>query len=92
MEVERVGVAMPEADGIGRYAWCGALHIYNELLRAGLWAQGYPPTPHRYPGEIEIRRSLLNLTKRLLKGAYAKRMYERMLGGNWLRIMQRVWG
>jgi membrane dipeptidase len=78
----QVGVATDEA----------ALQVYNEWVRAGLWGPGYPPPPHHYPAEIQTPRSLSNLTKRLLERGYSETDVRKILGGNWLRIMQRVWG
>jgi membrane dipeptidase len=65
---------------------------YEEAIRSGIWGPAYPPPPHHYPAGIETPRTLPNLTRRLLERGYAESAVRKILGGNWLRVMQRVWG
>jgi membrane dipeptidase len=69
-----------------------ALQSYNEAVRAGRWSNAYPPPPHHYPRGIETPRTLSNLTLRLLERGYRSEDVAKILGGNWLRVMQFVWG
>ena len=96
--VQRVGI---DHVGIGLdyYAYQAgvasdeeALHFYNALIRSGIWSTAYPPPPHHYPAGIETPRTLSNLTSRLLHLGYRESDVQKILGGNWLRVMQAVWG
>jgi membrane dipeptidase len=78
----QAGVASDEA----------ALRDYNEAVRSGRWGAAYPPPPHHYPAGIETPKTLYNLTRRLLERGYSEVHVRKVLGGNWLRVMQRVWG
>jgi membrane dipeptidase len=78
----QVGVATDEV----------AMSSYNEFVRAGLWGAAYPPPPHHYPAGIETPRTLPALTNRLLVRGYSESDIRNILGGNWLRVMKRVWG
>jgi membrane dipeptidase len=78
----QAGVATDEA----------AKRLHEEAKRSGRWAAAYPPPPHRYPSGIETPRTLPNLTHRLLQRGYAEADIRKILGGNWLRVMRRVWG
>jgi membrane dipeptidase len=69
-----------------------ALRSYQEFVRAGLWGAAYPPPPHYYPAGIETPKTLLALTQRLLGRGYSESDVKKILGGNWLRVMGRVWG
>jgi len=69
-----------------------AIRSYNAAIEAGRWSAAYPPPPHRYPAGIETPRTLPNLTFRLLERGYTEDEIRKLLGGNWLRVMRRVWG
>jgi membrane dipeptidase len=69
-----------------------ALRDYNEAIRTGIWGAAYPPPPHHYPAGIDTPRTLPNLTRRLLERGYGDDDVRKILGGNWLRVMRRVWG
>lgn len=64
---------------------------YEGAVRAGTWSTAYPPPPHYYPAGIETPRTLPNLTQRLLERGYGEGDVRKILGGNWLRLLQRVW-
>lgn len=69
-----------------------ALRDYNKAVSAGIWGAAYPPPPHHYPSGIETPKSLPNLTRRLTERGYSEPEVRKILGGNWLRVMQQVWG
>jgi membrane dipeptidase len=69
-----------------------ALRTYRQMVNAGIWATSYPLPPHHYPAGMETPRTLSNLTERLLQRGYAAIDVAKVLGGNWLRIMERIWG
>jgi len=69
-----------------------ALDTYNEAVRAGRWSSAYPPPPHHYPAGIDTPKTLPNLTTRLLARGYPEADVRKILGTNWLRVMQNVWG
>lgn len=96
--VERVGI---DHVGLGIDYYAGqhgvasdelAMQGYNEAVRSGLWSTAYPPPPHHYPSGIDTPRTLQNLTHRLLERGYSEPDVHKLLGGNWLRVMQAVWG
>jgi membrane dipeptidase len=96
--VQRVGI---DHVGLGIDYYTGqsgvasdeaALRKYNEMLRSGVWGDAYPPPPHHYPVDIETPKTLPNLTRRLLERGYQESDVRKILGGNWLRVMQSVWG
>jgi membrane dipeptidase len=69
-----------------------AMQGYNEAIRSGIWSTAYPPPPHRYPAGIETPQTLPRLTLRLLQRGYNEADVQKILGGNWLRVMRSVWG
>lgn len=96
--VERVGIDHVGL-GLDYYAWQAgvasdeeALRIYDAAIRSGIWSTAYPPPPHHYPAGIETPRTLSNLTGRLLHLGYKESDVRKLLGGNWMRVMQAVWG
>jgi membrane dipeptidase len=96
--VQRVGIEHVGL-GIDYYVWQAgvasdevAMRGYKEAIRAGTWGSAYPPPPHYYPAGIETPRTLPNLTQALLQRGYAENDVQKVLGGNWLRVMRTVWG
>jgi len=69
-----------------------AMKTYEEAVREGRWSAAYPPPPHHYPKEVATPRSLWKLTERLLERGYGEADIRKIIGGNWLRVMRRVWG
>lgn len=95
--VQRVGV---DHVGLGIDYYLGqagvaadeaAMQMYRQAVDAGIWSSAYPPPPHHYPTGIETPRTLPNLTRRLLERGYAEVDVQKILGGNWLRVMRAVW-
>jgi membrane dipeptidase len=96
--VQRVGI---DHVGLGLDYYTGqagvaddedSLRDYQEAIRSGVWSTAYPPPPHHYPAGIETPRTLPNLTRRLLGRGYGEPDIRKILGANWLRVMQTVWG
>jgi membrane dipeptidase len=69
-----------------------AVRKYQAMVRAGVWGSAYPPPPHHYPAGIETPKTLPHLTAHLLQCGYGETDVQKILGGNWLRIMRGVWG
>jgi membrane dipeptidase len=69
-----------------------ALAFYRAAQADGMWSAAYPPPPHHYPAGIETPRRLLNLTARLLERGFSADDTRKVLGANWLRVMNAVWG
>jgi len=66
---------------------------YDYLVANGQWDPAvYPPPPYHYPAGIELPNTLYNLTGALLKRGYTEEDIQKIWGGNWLRIMEQVWG
>ena len=66
---------------------------YDSLIASGKWRPGtYPPPPHRYPEGIETPRTLPNLTKRMVERGFSAEDTKKVLGENWLRVYEAVWG
>lgn len=96
--IERVGIDHVGL-GIDYYLWQAgvasdeeAMRGYESVRRDGTWGDAYPPPPHHYPAGIATPRTLPNLTRRLLDRGYGETDIRKILGLNWLRIMQTVWG
>lgn len=91
--IDHVGLGIDYYDGQHGVASDEvALAGYNQSVRSGIWSTAYPPPPHYYPAGIETPRTLQNLTHRLIERGYGESDVRKILGGNWLRVMQRVWG
>ena len=66
---------------------------YDYLVANGQWDPAvYPPPPYHYPAGIELPNTLYNLTGALLKRGYTEEDIQKIWGGNWMRIMEQVWG
>jgi membrane dipeptidase len=67
--------------------------IYNALVASGAWdPSAYPPPPYYYPEGMELPNTLYNLTGALLARGYSEEDLAKIWGGNWLRVMDEVWG
>ena len=56
-------------------------------------ARAFPyPDPLNHPRGMETPDKLSNVSSELLKRGYSETDTTRMLGGNWLRLFQAVWG
>lgn len=69
------------------------IKLYNQYVAEGVWdPTAYPKPPYYYPQGIELPNTLYNLTDGLLKRGYSKEDIAKLWGGNWLRVMEQVWG
>ncbi|MCA8052362.1 dipeptidase [Burkholderia arboris] len=92
--VDHVGLGLDYftgQDGIMPIAQ--AMATYDFLIKAGVWsADNYSPPPYFYPEGIETPDKLGNLTAGLLKRGFSEVDVTKILGGNWLRVFEVVWG
>jgi membrane dipeptidase len=62
-------------------------------MRLGEWsAPDIPPLPHEFPVGLEDATQLGNVTRGLLARGYGADEVRKILGGNWLRLFETVWG
>ncbi len=67
--------------------------FYDTRIKNGKWRPGtYPPPPHKYPEGIETPRTLQKLTKRMVERGFSAEDTKKILGENWLRVYEQVWG
>ncbi|MBM3547616.1 MAG: membrane dipeptidase [Alphaproteobacteria bacterium] len=67
--------------------------FYDSWIASGKWRPGtYPPPPHKYPQGIETPRTLQNLTKRMIERGFSAEDTRKVLGENWMRVYEQVWG
>ncbi len=70
-----------------------ALANYQQLVADGTWqGNDYPPPPYYYPAGIETPRTLPNLTAKLIERGYSDTDLAKIMGGNWLRMYDTIWG
>lgn len=66
---------------------------YKMMVASGAWdPSAYPAPPYRYPQGMELPDTLQNLTGALMARGYSNEDIAKIWGGNWLRVMERVWG
>lgn len=67
--------------------------LYKTMVDSGAWdPEAYPPPPYHYPQGMELPDTLYNLTGALMARGYKEEDIAKIWGGNWLRVMERVWG
>ena len=67
--------------------------MYDFMLQSGLWSPAaYSPPPWTYPAGIETPDKLPNLTTGLLRRGFSDDGVKKILGENWLRVFEAVWG
>jgi membrane dipeptidase len=69
-----------------------ATRCFEAAVRAGRWSSAYPAPPHHYPAEIDVPSKLPNLTHGLLERGYREADIRKILGENWIRVMEAIWG
>jgi membrane dipeptidase len=70
-----------------------ATAMYDAYVASGAWdPAAYPEPPYYYPEGIELPKTLYNLTGALLARGYTENDVAKLWGGNWLRVMDQVWG
>lgn len=66
---------------------------YRMLVESGSWdPSAYPAPPYKYPEGMELPDTLPNLTGALVARGYSEEDIAKIWGGNWLRVMDQVWG
>jgi membrane dipeptidase len=60
-------------------------------LRPGLYGYNWPKSCEGGPVGAERRSKYINITRALVSRGYSDQEIEKLLGGNFLRIFQRVW-
>jgi len=66
---------------------------YKGLVASGRWSpKAYPPPPYYYPAGIETPEGLPNLTRRLVELGWKTEDIHKVMGGNWVRVLRKVWG
>lgn len=69
------------------------LAVYDDYVEKGIFdTRVYKKPPYYFPEGIEDPRKLVNLTKGLVKRGYNKKEILKLMGGNWMRVMNDVWG
>ena len=67
--------------------------IYKLMVDSGAWdPSAYPPPPYYYPEGMGLPDTLYNLTGALLARGYKQEDLAKIWGGNWMRVMDKVWG
>ena len=67
--------------------------IYKLMVSSGAWdPSAYPPPPYYYPEGMELPNTLYNLTGALLARGYSEEDLAKIWSGNWMRVMDKVWG
>ena len=65
---------------------------YRRLIEVGIWdEQSYPPPPYRYPAGIEGPSAIPSLVDHLSRRGFDREAIDGVLGGNFLRVFERVW-
>lgn len=88
--------------GLGLDFWWGgqpfaddaqALETWQHFVDAGEWDPvTYPPPPHCYPAGLETPAKMGALTARLLERGFGAEDVRKVMGLNWLRVFEDVWG
>jgi len=70
-----------------------AIEMWRDYISRGIWTEAnYPAPPHRYPPELDSPAKVRNLTKALIARGYCADDVKKILGENWIRVFQKVWG
>jgi membrane dipeptidase len=86
--VNLVGI---EHVGFGLDAGEGRSQLEVKILHSKARGLGKPPK-FRYQEDLTPRRKLKNLTRALLQRGYREEDTLKILGGNFLRVFEQVWG
>jgi len=66
---------------------------WQRFVDAGWWNPAiYPRPPHYYPEGLDTPAQLGALTARLLRRGFTQADTCKIMGGNWLRVFDEVWG
>ena len=70
-----------------------AKKLYDEIIKSGAWtATEYGHPPYVYPTGLKTPATFYNITNGLLSRGFSEEDTQKVMGGNWLRIMGQVWG
>lgn len=91
---DHVGLGLDYYDGCHPFASDDkAQAIYKDHLQNGRWsASTYPSPPWHMPEGIATPKELPNLGTRLLERGFSADDTTKILGGNWVRVFEQVWG
>jgi membrane dipeptidase len=67
--------------------------IYDQLIARGAWTVvEYGKPPYVYPTGLETPATMFNMTGGFLERGYSVADVQKIMGGNWLRVMKQVIG
>lgn len=67
--------------------------LYDGFIASGAWTvEEYGKPPYVYPTGLETPATMYNLTGSLLERGYSVEDVQKIMGGNWMRVMKEVWG
>lgn len=82
-----------EHVAVGLDYWNGTEDDYREFVDSGSWSpENYPPPPWPYPSGLGDASGLPALTERLLERGFSAAEVTGVVGENWLRVWDRIWG
>jgi membrane dipeptidase len=82
-----------EHVGIGLDFFDATPEEYSRLVETGIWsATEYPPPPYRYPVGIADAAEVPSLQQALLRRGFPDQAVAQVLGANFLRVFEQVWG
>jgi membrane dipeptidase len=91
--IDHVGLGLDYYEGQAAFSDdASAASLYEGLISSGAWSSAYPPPPWHYPEEIDTPDKLPNLAEALAQRGWAPEAISKVLGGNWLRVFEDVWG
>ena len=73
--------------------WCSETMMYWRRDRPDVY--GYDKPLHLYPSPVlglERESKLPNITKGLVARGYSDQEIQKIVGGNWIRVLKQVWG
>jgi len=67
--------------------------LYDAIIESGAWtAREYGHPPYVYPKGLETPATFYNITNGLLSRGFGEEDTQKVMGGNWMRVMKEVWG
>lgn len=91
--IDHVGLGLDYYEGQAAFSDASrAAALYEGLVSSGAWSAAYPPPPWHYPAEIDTPDTLSKLAEALATRRWASEAIAKVLGGNWLRVFEEVWG
>jgi membrane dipeptidase len=88
-----VGLVGIDHVGLGIDYYSTDASGYQKALADGVWkAEYYPPPPYHYPAGIDDASRLSGIAVAMAERGYADKDITKVLGGNFLRVFQQIWG